>query len=86
MRVFFFSTCLGSLAYADTCVNAIRLLQKEGCEVIFKKDQTCCAQPSYNSGYYEESRKVALHNIARANYCAFRLLCRYDERGLFSTF
>lgn len=37
MRVFFFSTCLGSLAYADTCVNAIRLLQKEGCEVILKK-------------------------------------------------
>lgn len=63
MRVFFFSTCLGGVAYADTCVNAIKLLQKEGCEVVFKKDQTCCAQPTYNSGYYEQSRKVALHNI-----------------------
>lgn len=63
MRVFFFSTCLGSVAYADTYVNAIKLLQKEGCEVVFKKDQTCCAQPSYNSGYYEESRKIALYNI-----------------------
>lgn len=63
MRVFFFSTCLGGVAYADTCVNAIKLLQKEGCEVVFKKDQTCCAQPSYNSGYYDESRRVALHNI-----------------------
>lgn len=64
MRVFFFSTCLGSVAYADTCVNAIKLLQNEGLEVVFKKDQTCCAQPSYNSGYYGQSREIALHNVA----------------------
>lgn len=63
MRVFFFSTCLGGVAYADTCVNAIKLLQQAGCEVVFKKEQTCCAQPSYNSGYYEQSRQVALHNV-----------------------
>lgn len=37
MRVYFFSTCLGGVAYADTCMNAIRLLQKEGLEVVFKK-------------------------------------------------
>ncbi|PAF46573.1 oxidoreductase [Helicobacter sp. 12S02232-10] len=63
MKVYFYSTCLGGVAYSDTCVNAIKLLQKEGVEVIFKKDQTCCGQPSYNSGYYEESKKVALYNI-----------------------
>lgn len=63
MKAYFFSTCLGGVAYSDTCVNAIKLLQKEGVEVIFKKDQTCCGQPSYNSGYYEESRKVALYNV-----------------------
>ncbi|TLD80231.1 (Fe-S)-binding protein [Helicobacter sp. MIT 05-5293] len=63
MRVYFFSTCLGGVAYADTCMNAIRLLQKEGLEVVFKKDQTCCGQPSYNSGYYEQSKKIALYNV-----------------------
>lgn len=63
MKAYFFSTCLGGVAYSDTCVNAIKLLQKEGVEVIFKKDQTCCGQPSYNSGYYDESRKVALYNL-----------------------
>lgn len=63
MKVYFFATCLGSIAYSNTCVNAIKLLQKEGVEVIFKKDQTCCGQPSYNSGYYEDSRKVAMFNI-----------------------
>ncbi|PAF47999.1 oxidoreductase [Helicobacter sp. 12S02634-8] len=63
MKVYFYSTCLGGVAYSDTCVNAIKLLQKEGVEVIFKKDQTCCGQPSYNSGYYEESKKIALYNV-----------------------
>ncbi|PAF50239.1 oxidoreductase [Helicobacter sp. 13S00401-1] len=62
-KVYFFATCVGSAVYADTCVNAIKLLQDAGVEVIFKKDQTCCGQPSFNSGYYEESRKIALHNI-----------------------
>lgn len=61
MRVFFFSTCIGAVAFADTCINSIKLLQREGIEVIFKKDQTCCGQPSYNSGYYEESKKIALY-------------------------
>lgn len=62
-KVYFFATCIGSIAYADTCVNAIKLLQKEGLEVIFKKNQTCCGQPSYNSGYYEESKDIAKYNL-----------------------
>lgn len=63
MRIYFFATCLGSVAYSNTCINAIKLLQKEGVEVVFKKDQTCCGQPSYNSGYYNDTKAVALHNI-----------------------
>lgn len=63
MRVYFFGTCIGSIAFSNTCINAIKLLQREGVEVVFKKDQTCCGQPSYNSGYYEESRKIALYNM-----------------------
>ncbi len=62
-RVYFFSTCIGAAACANTCVNAIKLLQKEGLQVIFKKDQTCCGQPSFNSGYYNETRDVALHTM-----------------------
>ncbi len=62
-RVYFFATCIGNGVFADTCLNAVRLLQRAGVEVIYKKDQTCCGQPSFNSGYYEETRKIALHNI-----------------------
>lgn len=62
-KVYFFATCLGSAIYTNTSINAIKLLQREGIEVIFKKDQTCCGQPSYNTGYFEESKKVALYNM-----------------------
>lgn len=63
MRVFFFSTCLGACAFADTCIVCIKLLQKEGVEVVFKKNQTCCGQPSFNSGYNEETKEIALHTM-----------------------
>ena len=62
-KVYFYSTCLGGAVFSDTCINAIKLLQREGVEVIFKKEQTCCGQISYNSGYFNETRKVALYNM-----------------------
>ncbi len=63
MRVYFFATCLGGIAFSSACANAIKILQKAGVEVVFKKDQTCCGQPSFNSGYFEESKRVVMHNI-----------------------
>lgn len=62
-KVYFFATCLGSATMQEMVINAIKLLRKEGVEVIFKKNQTCCAQPSFNSGYFKESKEVALYNI-----------------------
>lgn len=64
MKAYFFGTCLGSASYSTALMWSIKLLQHYGVEVIYKKDQTCCGQPSYNNGYYEESKKIALHNIS----------------------
>lgn len=63
MKAYFFETCLGSVSFSEALICSIKLLQHYGVEVIYKKDQTCCGQPSYNTGYYDESRKTALHNI-----------------------
>lgn len=62
-RVYFFATCLGTAAMQEVVLSAIKLLQREGVEVIFRKNQTCCAQPAFNSGYFKESKEVALYNI-----------------------
>lgn len=66
-RVYFFATCLGSAIFTDASISAIKLLQREDIEVVFKKKQTCCGQPSYNTGYFEDTKKVALYNMELFN-------------------
>lgn len=61
-KVYFYATCLGSASMQEMVINGIKLLQRAGVEVIFKKNQTCCAQPSFNTGYFKESKAVALYN------------------------
>ena len=62
-KIYFYATCLGTAAMQESIINAIKLLTREGIEVIFKKKQTCCAQPSFNSGYFKESKEIALYNV-----------------------
>lgn len=58
-KVYLFGTCLIDLLYPEAGMDAIRLLEREGIEVLFPQDQTCCGQPAYTSGYHHEARAVA---------------------------
>lgn len=58
MRVSLFITCMVDSIYPSVGVAMTRILQKNGCQVLFPTEQTCCGQPSFNSGYVEESRAV----------------------------
>ena len=49
--------------YPEAGLAGIKLLQREGLEVIFPPSQTCCGQPAFNSGFREESLKVASHQV-----------------------
>ena len=62
-KIYFYATCLGTATMQESIINAIKLLTREGIEVIFKKNQTCCAQPSFISGYFKESKEIALYNV-----------------------
>ncbi|PSM52194.1 NAD-independent L-lactate dehydrogenase LldEFG, oxidoreductase subunit [Campylobacter blaseri] len=66
-KVYLFSTCLGTALMGKMVKNTILLLQKEGIEVIFKKDQTCCGQPGFNTGYFKDTKKIALYNAKLFN-------------------
>jgi L-lactate dehydrogenase complex protein LldE len=57
--VYFFATCLVDLFYPDAGMAGISLLKREGLKVVYPRDQTCCGQPAYNSGYRDEARRVA---------------------------
>lgn len=63
MKVYLYSTCIGQASLGFMVVSAAKLLQKCGAEVVYKKDQTCCGQPSFNTGYFKETKQVALYNM-----------------------
>ncbi|WP_243027626.1 (Fe-S)-binding protein [Thermus albus] len=63
MRVALFITCLADQFYAEAGVAAVRLLRALGVEVDFPKGQTCCGQPAFNAGHWNEARALAQRTI-----------------------
>lgn len=59
MKVSLFITCLSDVIYPQVGEAIVRILARYGVQVDFPKIQTCCGQPSYNSGYWEETRTAA---------------------------
>jgi L-lactate dehydrogenase complex protein LldE len=39
-------------------MNMVKILEQQGCEVLYNAQQTCCGQPAYNAGYRNEARAV----------------------------
>lgn len=62
-NVYFFGTCLADMFYPGVGMAGIKLIQKAGIRVIFPRQQTCCGQPAYNSGFPAEARTVAEKQI-----------------------
>jgi L-lactate dehydrogenase complex protein LldE len=60
VRVSLFITCLVDQFFPHVGESMVRLLHRYGVEVDFPKEQTCCGQPAFNSGYTDEARTVAL--------------------------
>lgn len=36
----------------------VKVLEKAGCNVHYNTDQTCCGQPAFNAGFWDDSKKV----------------------------
>jgi len=56
-----FVPCYVDQFYAPIAQATARLLKRLGVPVVFPEKQTCCGQPAFNSGYWEEARKVVHH-------------------------
>ena len=59
MNVDVFIPCFIDQLFPDTAANMISFLENNGCKVNYNPEQTCCGQPAFNSGFWEESKKVA---------------------------
>ncbi|MFJ9498133.1 (Fe-S)-binding protein [Brevibacillus centrosporus] len=59
MKVSLFITCLSDALYPRVGEAMVRILARHGIEVHFPEAQTCCGQPAFNSGYWDEARTSA---------------------------
>lgn len=59
MDVDIFIPCFIDQLYSGTGLNFVKVLEKAGCTIHYNDKQTCCGQPAYNAGHWDESRKVA---------------------------
>lgn len=59
MIVDIFIPCFIDQIYPDTGLNMVKILEKIGCGVNYNPEQTCCGQPAFNAGYWDDCKEVA---------------------------
>ena len=71
MKVQLFIPCFVDQLYPQTAFNMVKVLEKTGCEVAYNTNQTCCGQPAFNAGFWDEAREVCtkfLNDFNTADY------------------
>lgn len=71
MKIELFVPCFVDQLYPETAFNTIKILEKAGCEVVYNAKQTCCGQPAYNAGYWEQAKDIGnkfLNDFSETNY------------------
>lgn len=58
-----FVTCLVDSFYPDVGMATVNLLEQQGFTVQFPEQQTCCGQPVFNAGHWDEARQMARHTL-----------------------
>ncbi len=59
MRVALFIPCFVDQLFPNVGVAAVKVLRRVGVDVIYPEAQTCCGQPAFNTGYWDEARHLA---------------------------
>src|ERR1700743_1647973 len=58
MKVELFIPCFIDQLYPETPSNTVKVLEKAGCTVAYNTEQTCCGQPAFNAGFWDEAKAV----------------------------
>lgn len=70
-NVHIFIPCFVDQLYPETGFNMVKILEKFGCNVFYNAEQTCCGQPSFNAGFWNESKAVCskfINDFKNAEY------------------
>ncbi len=58
MNVQIFVPCFIDQLYPTVAFNMVKVLEKAGCTVNYNANQTCCGQPAFNAGFWDDAREV----------------------------
>ena len=58
MNVQLFIPCFVDQLFPATAFNTVKVLEKAGCRVTYNTSQTCCGQPAFNAGFWDEAKSV----------------------------
>jgi L-lactate dehydrogenase complex protein LldE len=61
MLISLFITCYNDMLFPDTGKAVVRVIEKLGHTVEFRRRQTCCGQMHYNTGYQRDAVPMMLH-------------------------
>lgn len=88
-RVSLLVTCIIDQVFPEIGLAATEVLERAGYSVDFPKEQTCCGQPAFNTGYRREAKEVAcrcLNAFRDAEYvvvpsgsCASMIVNHFEE-------
>ena len=67
MNVHIFIPCFVDQLYPQVAFNMVKVLERVGCNVVYNANQTCCGQPAFNAGYWQESKDVCNKFISDFN-------------------
>jgi len=62
-RVAFLAGCIANVCFARLNEATVRVLQKNGCEVVIPEGQGCCGALHVHSGLREDAQRLARRNI-----------------------
>jgi glycolate oxidase iron-sulfur subunit len=62
-RVAFLAGCIANVSFARLNEATVRVLQRNGCEVVVPEGQGCCGALHLHDGMRDEARKLARRNI-----------------------
>lgn len=58
-----FVTCLLDTLFPPVAQAVVDVLEAQGVRVAVPRGQTCCGQPAFNAGYWDEARRMARRTI-----------------------
>jgi len=58
LKVQLFIPCFVDQLFPSTAFNMATVLERCGCEVAYNENQTCCGQPAFNAGFWEDAKSV----------------------------